>query len=228
MSEAEGKDKLLTIFNDEFIEALPEDPLEALNEVCEQFDRVLSSTISVDALSQSAKRDLLIDAYGFLHAFKQQHESALPIEIQLPVLGEPGATDASAIIDVFNKIFQDVRPALKIRHLQDHMERAQSRYVAKLGYELKYHFDADQIEQLKHLIKHLRRRVRTNRDLEPYHQQRLTERLKEMMAAVGPSLENLDTMHGVVIDVAITVGRLGNSASAILKDLQAIAHLIGT
>jgi hypothetical protein len=226
MLDAEASQPARTIFGDEFIETLPDEPLEALHAVCEQFDRVLSSSISLDALTASAQYELLIDAYAFLQAFWDQNGPSLSISLELPSIEVVGVKNAAVVVEIFNAVYQHVRPALKVRQLRLHLENAEDQYVAKLGLNFGYAFDSEQVEQLKHLIKHVRRRMRANKDLEPYHVERLGNRLKAMLAAVAPSVPDLDTLYGGVIDLVVTLGRLGPSAAAMLKDVQELAALL--
>ena len=226
MSDAEASQPARSIFSDEFIENLSDDPLEALFGVCEQFDRVLSSSISLDALSASAQHELLIDAYAFLQAFWDQNGDTLSISLELPSIEVVGAKNASVVVEIFSAVYQHVRPALKVKHLRHHLEKAEDQYVAKLGLNFGYSFDAEQVEQLKHLIKHVRRRMRANKELEPYHLDRLGDRIKTMLASVSTQTPNLDTLYGCVIDLVVTLGRLGPSASSMLKDTKEIAAII--
>jgi hypothetical protein len=212
----EGKEVL---FDDKFIQGLPEDPTLAAKLICESF---LKFDDAFNSTQEKLRRfDLYLNAVGFVAAFTEGRG----LDVQLPAIApEIGADRANLnqIVDFFEKW----RKSLVARMTRAVIDEAWELYRVKLGRGFSYQFSEEDFDRVQHLLNELRELISKSRDFEEDHKRRLLKRLEKLQAELHKKMSSLDMLWGLIGDAGVALGKFGKNAKPFTDRIGEILQIV--
>lgn len=206
------------IFSDEFVANLPNDNTLALKAMCDEFHsfkaNLASFTYSFLAKNYSSQ---ILDAYAFLQAVVETRQiPSIVINNTLP----SNLDDAiGMIIEAFEGLCESVIPQARNLIVKDSKEK----YLQTLrGYS--YDFSSGDIENIKKLIKELKDKIESCKDLEDDHKARALKKLNDLDSEINIRMTSLDKAYALIIEAQILVHKLGKEAKPFIKIIKKIVN----
>jgi hypothetical protein len=215
------------MFDDEFIENLPEDSVIALQEIKRHFQEFngqlqLNGENYLDGDTYS-NYSALVEAYSFLVAYLEK--------IKFPeVLPEIYFSDRQRNIELILRAFyEDINEYIGILH--DTLNKnlfvdSKSRFVAKLGAGFAYEFSEGDLEKVQSSINELRDLISASEIIEDNHKQRLLKRLERLQSELHKKMSDLDRFWGFVGDAGVVMRKLGKDAKPVTDRIKEIMETV--
>lgn len=212
----------LPVFDHAWVANLPDDPWEAVAQVCshflEWFSRLPDGALSDHYVA-------IMDAYALLCALISRHKEHIKgIEDPYQVMGNHQA-DVDTILARFNSANTRAQQVLFSRSSTQHFTASSERYEAMLAGELRIEFHDDEIKQLQILINELRDAISGCESLEANHKYRLLRRLERLQKELHKEVSNLDSMWMFIGDAAFVLGQAAEDAKPIFGGIRAIMKI---
>ena len=204
------------MFDDKFIENLPEDNLEALKKIKKTFvdyDRRLTDYDKI------LNYDTYSEAFAFLNAFLQKVNS----KATLPLLSfdKNKISQINLIVEVFRN---------QGAHLGEFdaslFNDSQSSFAAKLGAGFVYELSEGDLNKVQTSINELRDLISDSELIEDNHKQRLLKRLERLQSELHKKMSDLDRFWGFVGDAGVVMGKLGEDAKPLTDRIKDIMNII--
>lgn len=213
------------IYDDAFVANLPDDPWEALAQVCSRFIEWFKP---IEGNTQFDQHGRIVDAYALLRALISRHKEHLKgIPDSYTVHGNR-EDDVNTIVAQFNSINKKAHQVLGNRSAAQHYRASSERYEAMLGCELRIEFHDDEINQLQNLINELRDAISGCESLEANHKYRLLRRLECLQKELHKEVSNLDSMWMFIGDAAFVLGQAAKDGKPIfelVREIMGIARI---
>ncbi len=210
------------IFDDEFIESLPEDNWKALEKIFKHFE-VCHERQGVDQEDNSANYSTLVEAYSFLVAFLEK----IGFPDKLP---EIDIKDKEANINEILGAFYGTLPK-HIETLENKLNKSifidsKSRFAAKLGTGFAYEFSEGDLNKVQTSINELRDLISGSEIIEDNHKQRLLKRLERLQNELHKKMSDLDRFWGFVGDAGVVIGKFGKDAKPFTDRIKNIMNIV--
>lgn len=223
------------MYEDEFLDSLPDDPILAADALCEKFlsfDKWLkekaiealgrpNNTLSV-ALAGLAPNSEYHDDYVKALAAFQAYSEAKGLSFKFPDL----SSDKSQNIKFIHDFFTITKKKLTADVANLTLAREKIRYSAQFGGVFAYEFSQGDLDRIQDLVGKLREEITNNTGLEKEHQQRLLKRLEHLQGELHKKVSDLDRFWGLVGDAGVVLGKLGTDAKPIVDRIKEITEII--
>lgn len=224
------------MFDENFIDNLPDDPVVAANELCKRFSELhqneqskriqaadphgkntLATTVAV-LTPNVALHDKYLEALAIFQAFAE----AQRLNFEYPNLSSNKAENVKRVISFFESASQTLTKGVA----ELTVARVKSKYAAKFGKAFLYEFSQGDLERIQLLINELRERITNCDALEENHKQRLLRRLERLQSELHKKVSDLDRFWGLVGDAGVVLGKLGKDAKPIVDRIREIAEIV--
>lgn len=213
--EKTGAQKPVGIFNDDFINDLPQDPIAAVLMVCDHFLEV-----SAKIKEPLNDYDKFVDALGFFEAFIDAYKIAK--EFNCPEIGP----DRDHNVKNINQFFASTYKTYDEKYQKQSLARSKSRYSLKFGKAFLYELTQDELLGIQKVIAELRTLVSKNTKLDAKYRSRLQKRLSRLQIDLQKKMSNLDPLWGIVGEDEVIHGKVGKKGNAIVSTLQRLTKII--
>jgi hypothetical protein len=205
------------MFNEEFIDNLPEDLNEALIQICDVFVEFHNENIERHSDFSKEYKNYL-EAYGFLMAFIESNGLKIvfkPLKFQLP-------DDINEITETFRLIRTSTQRTIR----ESSVINAKEKYITLLGKGFSYVFTDGDISRIQTLINELRDLIAKSKSFEENHKERLLKKLEKLQAELHKKMSSLDKFWGLIGDAGVILGKFGEDAKPFVDRFQEIAQIV--
>lgn len=206
------------IFDEEFIEALQDDVVTGVLEIC---DRCIESAFEYKRQSKF-KESYLILIEGFALIQGLMESGMIHIEVTTPELRMEDRYDS----DVIFQFFSELRKILIARDKSLKFEQMKLRFKTSLGGVFVYEFSQGDLEKVQTLLSQLRDQIVASKFIEKEHQQRILRRLEKLQSELHKRVSDLDRFWGLIGDAGVALGKFGKDAKPIVDRIKEITEIV--
>lgn len=203
------------MFNDQFIEDLPEDLKEATWHMCTKFKER-------DSMIPSGSEIGNYDDYLKAYAAIETGISILSWPCTLPELGDNKDTNITCIRNFVETVFGH---ADKMR-AADVLSSTRSKFKAKFGVAFFYRFSDGDLKRIQALINELRGLIRKSELFDAKHKERILTKLEKLQLELHKQMSSLDKFWGLIGEAGVVLGKFGRDAKPLVDRIREIAQII--
>lgn len=210
------------MIKDEFLESLPDDPVETIRVVCKaflKFDITVGKPSDPDAeTKKSARYNEYVEWLGLFQAIIKNY--GLPLsspEIEI----DRGKTIKS-IITFAVKLAKEANQSIAEITLRTSRER----FLAKFGKVFMYEFTDGDLARIQTLIHELREFLTNTEIFEEEHRGRLLKRLESLQSELHKKVSSLNKFWGLMIDAGVALGRIGEDAKPFFDRIKEMVEIV--
>jgi hypothetical protein len=207
----------MLLFDDKFLQSLPDDRYAALLMICQHSREWLEELDTREGLADidTAK------AVELLAALTEMQSRLPDVEYKLPAPEVPGRELIRALIPIVDLLHRRAQAEMQ-KHGFAQVRRALSAMLPK-GYALEF-TDGD-IQRIQDLINELRDHISKSRDFAEDHKQRLLRRLERLQGEVHKRMSDADRIFGLIGDAGVAIGKFGKNAKPIVDRIRELAEI---
>ncbi len=209
------------MFNDEFIEKLPENKWKAIQKIWNQFFDWDKSMQSDDELDYY---DSYLEAFAFLNAFLEKIDLAGKAANLNP--NEDEKNQIKLIRSFFYSLEGENFKALQIESSKNLYSEAKSKFSAKLGAGFAYEFSEGDLKKIQININDLRKLITDSEVIEDNHKQRLLKRLERLQSELHKKMSDLDRFWGFVGDAGVVMGKFGTDVKPLTDRIREMMGIV--
>jgi len=210
-----------TMFDDSFIDNLPEDPFLALEIMCNHFAE-FNSIQEGQGTVQVAYYDY-IAALGLLRAFLEANDLAHEYRVFETYYA---LTPAEITVESVREFFESAATLAQAGRTRQIIEEAKTRYSVSINKTFVYEFSEDDFSRIQTLINELRTLISESTLFEEDHKSRLLKRLEKLQAELHKKESNLDKFWGLIGEAGVALGKFGTDAKPLVDRIHEIAAII--
>ncbi len=207
------------IFDDEFIKAAEDNPIQGIVDVANEAIEYIERTPPDDGwekhhlqilIEASALIEALIEAKGLLSHFQIKEQS-----------GDIQANSASLFEFIHNVKYEFEGHATQIK-----IDSFKSKYKVALNATFCFEFSQGDLDRIQSLVDELRKEISANQILEEEHKQRLLKRLERLQSELHKKVSDLDRFWGMIGDAGVVLRKLGEDAKPIVDRVKEITEIV--
>jgi len=203
------------LFNDDYLDGLPDDPLLALSSVCQEF-RKLDQKVSQNA-------DFHEDYLSALVIFQSLAASRnFPLNTSAPPPASTAPENIKNIRNYFSQMESEITRQLNTIYL----ERESNKYIARFDADSVYVFPDDDFRRIQELINEMRDIISGSDSITPKHKRRLLERLERMQKELHKKTSDLDRFWGFIGEVGIAIGKFGKDIKPFVDRVRELTDIV--
>jgi len=201
------------MFDDSFIDNLPEDPFLALERMCNLFAEI------TEGRGNQIDYNDYIAAFGLVCAFLEANGYtdfetfyALPAE--------------KINAEVIRKFFSSAAAFARTGRTRQILEATKTRYLVSFNKTFVYEFLEDDFSRIQTLVNELRGLISESEHFEADHRSRLLKRLEKLQAELHKKESNLDKLWGLIGEAGVALGKFGKDAKPLVDRISEIAAIM--
>lgn len=202
------------MFDDEFLNNLPDDPFQAAYNMCHRFSEV-NNNIPADKEVDNYER--YIEAFAAFEVFSE----AFGLGVSVPELG----TDRSINIRAICAFFGDTHKMLEEKISLSSLGKARKKYKTKFGVGLFYEFSDGDLARIQQLVNELREFIRDSEIFDANHKERILNKLEDLQRELHKKMSSLDKLWGLIGEAGIVLGKFGRDAKPFVDRIKEIAQI---
>lgn len=204
------------MFDDTYLDTLPEDPALAGKKICDDFHSWHSAMVGDKV--QVEHYEEYLSALAIIQAYAESYG----IELDYPKLSGD-ITDNISRIEYF---FNSIRSTFYQKFTEGVFERYKKLFDRKFGKVFLYQFSNGDLQRIQTLINELRQIITKTAEIEDEHRTRLLKRLEKLQSELHKSVSDLDRFWGLLIDGSIVLKKVGENAKPIVDRIQEIVNIV--
>ena len=205
---------MTTIYNDDFLQALPSDPHDANGKMLARLTPFLSGN---SAPGREEQKEVL-RAFGIYQAWREHNKlpiTAAPVSGSFPNTFQTVRNQISSYAATF-RADDDARVATQS------IESGKEWFAMQSGAMFFYEFTPDEVSEIQNQINELRQLITAATDLEEPHKARLLRRLEQLQAELNKRMSDLDRFWGLIGDAGVAIRKFGKDTKRVAAMLAAI------
>ena len=203
------------MFDEHFIQALPEDPYSAGKYILDSVKSLVDQ--SIKSCDQKDYYDVL-EGMGLLRAFVESFK----FNISFPDLKGPTHQNLMSIKEFLNKNSASFEQEFIIGHSKNFKGFLENKFPRWFLYK----FTEGDLSRIQFLINELRTIISATEGLENAHKSRLLVRLENLQSELHKSVSDLDKFWGLLIDASIVLKKIGENAKPIIDRIREIIDIV--
>lgn len=206
--------KEVDVFNDEFLEKLPEDPVAAAHVMCEAF---LTKYADIPRENESSIYEDFAEGYAAIESFIE----AVSLPFQPPKLqGDKGQRIGDMYLFV-----RGTFDALDNRLADVTLSRAREKFRTRFGIAFLYEFSDGDLKRIQELVNELRDIVVKSELYDAKHKDRILSKLEALQRELYKKMSNFDKLWGLIGEAGVAIGRFGVDAKPFVDRIREIAQI---
>ncbi len=208
------------MFNEEFLDRLPEDPYEALKAMSDVFETWFEENeclLDEDEEDAAEAYGEFIEAYAAAEAFVKAHD--------LPVDPAGLERDRYSNVDKISKFFQNIKRLAMEHETVGTVEAARMKYGRRFGGRFMYEFTDGDLKRIQELINELRAEITKSKLFDEKHRQRMLKRLEKLQAELHKKMGSIDQIWGLMSDAGVALGKFGEDAKPLIDRYTEIVEI---
>lgn len=201
------------MFDDDFINSLPDDPAEGIIQICSQIIKYHTKVPDTPN-----KHNGYMEAYALLTSYIEANK----LGVGVPNYGPDKKNNISQLVKAAN----DLKAHFEHQINTQSIEHLKSKYQAKFKAGFCYEFTDGDLSRIQELVNELRDLISNNDIFEDNHRQRLLKRLEKLQSELHKKVSDLDRFWGLVGDAGVVLGKLGEDAKPFVDRIKEIADIV--
>lgn len=201
------------MFDDEFIESLPNDLIEAGCSMCMRF-------FEIDRGHASGQEP--IDEYLGAYAAIETLAECLNISFREREWGGDRIEDIQHIRATFNQV-SDV---LNKKKTKDVLSNARDKFKTKFGAGFLYRFSDGDLKRIQALLNELRDLIKKSELFDAKHKERILTKLERLQSELHKQMSSLDKFWGLIGEGGVVLGKFGKDAKPFVDRIREIAQIV--
>ena len=206
----------LEMFDDSFIDSLPNEPLLALSDVV---DIMITKWGQLPAEQEAVEYEFFLEGFAIASALAKNIPA---IDFELPSISAAPDETVSQIHDFCTRTKTEIAKHI----VQLKSAQFSRKYDAKLGAVFSYEFSDGDLERIQHLINELRDLISDSADFGGDHKRRLLGRLEKVQAEMHKKMSDLDLLWGLVGEAGVALGKFGEEAKPFVDRIREITNIV--
>ncbi|BCA56071.1 hypothetical protein W02_32110 [Nitrospira sp. KM1] len=206
------------MFDQKYIDGLPENQLDAGRTFCADFflyhDQVQASS---DDLT-----DVLYGNYLAAFGLAQAISDDIGLEVEVPCMDE----DRHAAKDCISDYVRALRGRLDVEFAALTVAQNKDKLRHKFGKTFHYEFSPGDIARAQELINELRDLMVKNELFDEHRKVRLLARLDKLRSTLHSKVSDLDQFWGLIGDAGVVMGKFGENAKPYLDRIREITLIV--
>jgi polyribonucleotide nucleotidyltransferase len=213
----------MPLFDEEYLNNLPDDPNFAGYEICQKFMAFIES--QRQKLSKTSKPDYeyFLEVYALLETVSEANE----LEWPLPALQD---VDREKIAQEIWESVKETRAQLETYVLKNEEQRKLAELRGQFGASIKkafvYEFSEGDLKIIQARLNELRALISESQVFDKGHKRRLLKRLEKLQQELHKKLSDLDHFWGLIGDAGVVLGKFGNDAKPIVDRIKEITQIV--
>ena len=203
------------MFDDSFIEKLPDNPFLAGKKICDEFMNYAKQPPG----SKEEIYEEYLKAFALVQAFSQSHGIKLFAQ---PALSSNISDNMKAIAGYF----YDIRGSFDTQFTVGTLEAYRKIFEQKFGKGFFYEFSDGDLQRIQTLINELRELISQTNDLGEDHKVRVLKRLEKLQSELHKRVSDLDKFWGLLVEGSIVLKKVGENAKPIVDRIREIADIV--
>lgn len=208
------------MFDDEFVEGLPEEVLPAAQKIKTKFD-ASDEAISQKEHSVEAYYNAYLKAYGLLQAFVGAKE----LNVDFPELTDIKMDSILIIRQAFFDLGREITK-LEKNKARSLLESTKFHFSTKFGGVFSYEFSQGDLKKMESLINSIGKFVSGSNEFDQSHKSRFLKRLKKLQGDLGKKVPSLDPYWGLIGEAGIARAKLGKAAKPVIERIRKIVDIV--
>ena len=203
------------MFDDEYVEKLPDDPALAGKMICDDFMSFYTNT-------PSEKDEKNYEPYLRAIALIQAFSESFGIDLQYPSL----SSNITENIKEIANFFDETRGVFDRKFTLSVLDKYKKNFKQKFGAGFLYRFSDGDLTKIQSLINEIREYLVGTKEIQEEHRERLLKRLEKLQSELNKTMSDLDRFWGLLIDGSIVLKKVGENAKPIVDRIQEIVSIV--
>lgn len=216
------KSKEPELFSVEYAASLPEDSLEAIEKVVDDFLGKNMNLLHNTVMLTDEKSITYLRAFALLYSLAKQCEFPLP---------QYRTIDGYPTSKSIAKVFEESKSNLDTVYKGIITQRNESRFHALIESfdgiikkEFAYEFSEGDFKRIQKLIDELRHIITESAEFEDDHKRRVIKKLEKLQVELNKRMSSLDVFWGLLGEAGVALGKFGKDAKPFV---DSITELLG-
>lgn len=203
------------MYDEAFLNSLPNDPYEAAKALCSKF---LEEHRKFPTNSHRSKSyDKYIEAFAATEAFLNATGLSFPI----PSLTKQRIDNIERIATFFSEL----RKMLDEREVDLTLVNAREKYSKSFGTVFIYQFSDGDLTRIQQLVNELRDTITESELFDAKHKQRILNKLEGLQSELHKKMSSLDRLWGLIGEAGVALGKFGQDAKPLVDRIREIAQI---
>lgn len=204
------------LFDDEFIEALKDDPLAGTLRACNKARAQFRE-------GQGWEEDEFEYLSEVLALFVEMEAAGIfPARVDFPDLSGDMQADCGSI----SRMMAEVEAVCNAELTKVHNQLARNRFRLALGTQFAYEFTNGDLDRVQQLLNELREQVVAADYFESDHKARVFARLEKLQAELHKKVSSLDRFWGLIGDAGVAAGKFGTDAKPLVDRVRELTQIV--
>lgn len=200
------------MFNDEFLDKLPEDRVTAAHIMCQAF---LDRYADIPKEKESSIYEEFAEGYAAIESFIEAYR----LPFQPPMLQGDKSQRITTMYLFIQAIFGELDKSLADVTLS----RARDKFRTRFGIVFLYEFSDGDLKRIQELVNELRDIVVKSELFDAKHRDRVLSKLEALQRELYKKMSNLDKLWGLIGEAGVALGKLGVDAKPFVDRVREIA-----
>ena len=213
------------MFDDNFINELGEDNIEAALMVCKRYFEVHKSLGGIK--KQKAHIEVYCESLAFAEIFidarKINYVPVPQVDLTIPDAEEHAI---KRIFEFFTDWQKESERLLHSKSIEKSFEDAKERFSAMLGKTIVYEFSNEEYAAVQCLLKGLIATLSNSSGFDMEYKNRLLNKFRRLQEKLKPNMCHFDGLWGMVVDIWIAAGKSSSAAKPLAKKAQDVIEII--
>lgn len=209
-------------FRKDFLQNLSPDYLEAVVQLCAEFDQFASEASMPDGNYDSGYYQDFIEIAAIFEsfaAFKGEH-------IEFPEFGSNKESNMGVVTNVIYRLSEATHRELTERTTQSTWKQKTNEYKALFNAEPVYEFSTDDYNRVQDIVDELRKMISASNLITPDHKRRLLRRLEAMQSELHKKTSDIDRFWGFVAEAGIVARKFGEDLKPITERVEELGKIV--
>jgi len=202
------------MFDDDFLDSLPDDPEDAAHLMCKHFKEIDST---IEETQEEYYYDQYIEAFAAMEAFVKT--------IGLPFIVPTLVANKEENIQRIQTFFYEILKPLDKREINNKLSRARDKYKARFGGVFLYLFSDGDLKRIQELINELRDLAVQSELFDAKHKERILKKLEGLQMEMHKKMSSLDKLWGLIGEAGVALGKFGKDAKPFVDRIREIAQI---
>jgi len=204
------------MFDDEFLDKLPDDPYEAVLSIVITFIEKENKIPPID-LEKLKHYDVYLEAFALFDTFNE----AVGLGFTLPSLTSERLPNITRITNFFKTIVKDIDK----KYMESKLLRERERFKTRFGFSFIYQFSDGDIKRIQELINELRDLISESKLFDGKHKERILNKLEGLQKELHKKMSSLDKLWGLIGEAGVVLGKFGEDAKPFVDRMVEIAGI---
>lgn len=202
------------MFDEEFLDNLPNDPYEAARSIVNMF---LAKDNKILPNEKMKHYDEYVEGFAAFEALIQA--------FGLPFLPPELRKSQDINYGIIRAFFENTRKKLDELERNEKLAQARDKFRTRFGAVFVYQFTDGDLYKIQKLINELRELINESELFDAKHKERLQNRLEGLQKELHKKMSSLDKLWGLIGDAGVALGKFGKDAKPLVDRIREIAMI---